>query len=188
LRTLRRFRRVREALGDTQAEDFLRLQYARTAALCNASAAEVEALTTEWMEKRPLTWIGDCRYPHLDVLFERLRALGKQVAVFSDYPAVDKLRALGLQAMPVVCATDPGVGRLKPDPRGLLQILAETGVGPRRALMVGDRFDRDAAAAQQAGVQALIRSARAHPQYATFRGYDDPVFAPLWAADTGATE
>jgi phosphoglycolate phosphatase/putative hydrolase of the HAD superfamily len=186
LRTLRRFRHVREALGDAPVDDFMRQQYARTATLCNASPEQVEALTTEWMEQRPLTWIGDCRYPHVDRLFERMQALGKQVAVFSDYPAVDKLRALGLRASPVVCATDPGVARLKPDARGLLQILAQTGVSAQRALMIGDRFDRDGAAARQAGVRALIRHAKPHPEFATFRRYDDAVFAPLWAADAGA--
>jgi phosphoglycolate phosphatase/putative hydrolase of the HAD superfamily len=180
LRTLRRFRHVREALGDEPVDDFMNQQYARTAALCSATPEQVEALATEWMEQRPLTWIGDCRYPHVDRLFERLQAVGKQVAVFSDYPAVHKLKALGLRAAPVVCATDVGVARLKPDPQGLLQILARTGVSPQRALMIGDRFDRDAAAARQAGVRALIRSAKPHPEFPTFRRYDDPVFAPLW--------
>lgn len=179
LRTLRTFRHVREALGDRPEADFMRLQYARTAARHHKTEGEVRALTDEWMERKPLPFLAGCRYPHLDTLFAGLRGAGKQVAVFSDYPATDKLAALGLRAAPVVCATDAGVARLKPDPCGLLSILRQTGVPARRALMIGDRFDRDAVAASRAGMRALIRAGKPHPVFDTFRTYDDPVFQPM---------
>ena len=181
LQTLRTFRQVREALGDQPEPDFMRLQYARTAARHNKTEEQVRALTTDWMERQPLPFLAGYRYPHLDRLFAGLRGAGKQIAVFSDYPAKDKLAALGLQAAPVVCATDVDIARLKPDPHGLLAILRQTGVPAARALMVGDRFDRDAAAARSAGVRALIRASKPHPEFDTFRAYDDPVFAPLLA-------
>ena len=185
LLTLRTFRRVREALaelGDEQARaDFMALQYAQTASRHGTTPAAVRALTEEWMEQRPLRLLQACRYAHVAEVFAGLRAAGKRVAAFSDYPAVAKLAALGLRADMVVCATDAGIARLKPDPAGLLAILRQTGVAPARALMVGDRFDRDAAAAARAGVHALIRSPQAHARWATFRGYDDAVFQPLLA-------
>jgi len=183
LRILRTFRQVREALGDEAGADFLAEQYARTAQRHGRTAAEVEALTNDWMEVRPLPLLAASRYPHVDRLFAGLAAAGKQVAAFSDYPATAKLRALGLRAHPVVCATDADIARLKPDPRGLLSILQRTGVPAARALMIGDRFDRDAAVARRAGVRALIRSRRSHPEFDTFRAYDDPVFQPLLPAD-----
>ena len=183
LLTLRTFRRVREALaelGDEQAgSDFMALQYAQTANRHGRTPAAVRALTDEWMEQRPLPLLAACRYAHVAEVFAGLRAAGKRVAAFSDYPAVAKLAALGLQADVVVCATDPGIARLKPDPAGLLAILRQTGVAPERALMIGDRFDRDAAAAARAGMRALIRSRRPHARWATFQSYDDAVFQPL---------
>lgn len=179
LRILRTFRKVREALGEEAGVDFLAEQYARTAQRHGRSPADVEALATDWMEVRPLQRLAACRYAHVDRVFAGLLAAGKQVAVFSDYPAVAKLQALGLHAHPVVCATDADIARLKPDPRGLHSILQRTGVAAARTLMIGDRFDRDAAVAQRAGVRALIRSSRPHPAVDTFRAYDDPVFQPL---------
>ena len=179
LQTLRTFRQVREALGDQPGADFMTLQYARTASRHHKTEDEVRALATDWLEQRPLPLLAGCRYPHLDTLFAGLRAAGKQIAVFSDYPARDKLAALGLQAQTIVCATDAGIARLKPDPCGLLAILRQTGVPAARALMIGDRFDRDAAAASRAGMRALIRARQAHPQFDTFRAYDDPVFQPM---------
>ena len=185
LLTLRTFRRVREALGERVGEqagaDFMTLQYAQTASRHGTTPAAVRALTDEWMEQRPLPLLAACRYAHVAEVFAGLRAAGKRVAAFSDYPAAAKLAALGLQADLVVCATDPGIARLKPDPAGLLAILKQTGVAPERALMIGDRFDRDAAAAARAGMRALIRSRRPHARWATFQGYDDVVFQPLLA-------
>ena len=188
---LRTFRRVREALGDqVEAQggaDFMTLQYAQTASRHGTTPAAVRALTDEWMEQRPLPLLAACRYAHVAGVFAGLRAAGKRIAVFSDYPAVAKLAALGLRADVVVCATDAGIARLKPDPAGLLAILQQTGVAPQRALMIGDRFDRDAAAAERAGMRALIRSRHPHTRWATFRGYGDAVFQPLLAGmDTSA--
>ena len=140
---------------------------------------EVRALVAQWMEQKPLDLLAGCRYPHVQPLFAGLRAAGKQIAVFSDYPARDKLAALGLQAQPIVCATDVGIARLKPDPCGLLAILRQTGVPATRALMIGDRFDRDAAAASRAGMRALVRARQLHPQIDTFCAYDDAVFQPM---------
>ena len=181
LMMLRTFRRVREALGEQAGADFMTLQYAQTASRHGTTPAAVRALTDEWMEQRPLPLLAACRYAQVAEVFAGLRANGKRIAAFSDYPAVAKLAALGLQADVVVCATDAEIARLKPDPAGLLSILRQTGVAPARALMIGDRFDRDAVAAERVGMRVLIRSRRPHARWATFRGYDDAVFQPLLA-------
>lgn len=185
LRILRAFRHIREGLGDEQPPDFAGLQYTRTADRTGCEPEEVRALVTEWMEQRPLPLLAACRYPHVDRLFAGLREAGKQVAVLSDYPAVEKLAALGLQAHPIVSATDAEIACLKPNPAGLRAILERTGVPASRALMIGDRIDRDAAVAWQAGVQPLVR-ARPDPRVPTFRRFDDPVFHPLLAPQASA--
>jgi FMN phosphatase YigB (HAD superfamily) len=85
---------------------------------------------------------------------------GIAVAVLSDYPAEDKLRCLDLAIDCVVSATDPEVERLKPHPRGLQRILELTGVAAERAVLIGDRDDRDGECARRAGVSYLLRSSR----------------------------
>ena len=179
MRTLRTFRRVRESLGDAPAEAFMQEQYARTALRHGTRAEEVERLATEWLERKPLPMLAACRYPHVDSLFAALLRSGRQVAVFSDYPASAKLEALGLHVDHVVCATDPHIGRLKPDPAGLVAIMRACGAGPRQTLMVGDRADRDGEAARRVGAHALIRSDRPIPGHVTFRSFDEPLFRPL---------
>jgi phosphoglycolate phosphatase/putative hydrolase of the HAD superfamily len=187
LRVLGTFRQVREALAQEACTDFLTLQYTRTAARTGCDAMQVRALVQEWMQQRPLPLLPACRWPCVQAVFEGLRAAGKPVWALSDYPAADKLDALGLQVDGVVSATDADVARLKPDPRGLRAILARTGVPAAQALMMGDRFDRDAAAARRAGVPAWILSRHSATGVRSFRGYDDPLFGPVRAMSMRAT-
>jgi len=176
---LREFRRFREDLGDDAAEGFLERQYELTAARCGCSAEDVRALALEWIEQRPLTHLGACVYPGVRELFDALATSGRRIAAFSDYPAVDKLEALGLKCDLVVSSTDDDVGRLKPDPAGLRKILERFGAKADRSVMIGDRFDRDWEAARRAGVSALIRSRKPSAKAPTFRTYTDEVFQPL---------
>lgn len=177
-RIIWRYRQIREILGRTSA-DFLTAQYDLTASACGCSAAAVEAVVGEWLDVRPLPWLRSCRFPGIDALFQAAVDARIWVGVFSDYPAVAKVEALGLAADFVVSANDGDVRRLKPHPAGLRKILELAGVGPERALMIGDRVDRDAEAARRVGMRSLIRSNRALPGVETFSSYTDPVFRPL---------
>lgn len=178
LRVLRCFRQVREALAE-EGVDFAQWQYVRTANLIGCEDVQVQALVRRWMECEPLPLLRACRWRGVAQVFDDLRAAGKTIAVWSDYPAADKLAALELHADLVVCAGDEAVGRLKPDPRGLLVAMQRAGVVPARTLMVGDRITHDAAAAQRAGTQVLLRASRPGGPVASFNSYRASVFEPL---------
>lgn len=184
-KTLRAYRRCHEELGEGSPRDLrhphysLSLQRDLTAQRTGQPVEQVHAWADEWMEKRPLPHIAAARVDGVRELFAALAASGRTIAIFSDYPAEAKLAALGLVAHIVVTAGDSDVGRLKPDPAGLRKALSLAGVRPERALMIGDRFDRDALAAQRAAVPALIRSRRSAAPYQTFRNYRDAVFRPI---------
>lgn len=177
--TLRAFRRCREELGARDADNFLAEQYAQTAVLRGIAPDTVRAIVSEWIDVRPLPFLRACAFPGVHRLFEALRSSGRTVAIFSDYPARDKLASMGLAADIVASASDPEINRLKPNPKGLARILSESNSRPEQCLMIGDRFDRDAEAASRCGVRALIRSARPHERYDTFRTYNDAVFQPV---------
>lgn len=162
IRTLSAFRRHRESLADTAMEDFDAAQYH----LPGHAPEQVRALVADWMERRPLPLLRQCRAEGVEHLFERL-ARRHVVAIYSDYPPSEKLAALGLSAKLTVGAND--VGRLKPDPSGLLLLMERAHVAPARTLMIGDRDDRDGEAARRAGVRALIRGR-------DFRHFDEPIF------------
>jgi len=184
MKILRDFRACRESLARTSPDDFIERQFAETAALSRRPIEEVKAIVREWIDRRPLPYLAACRYPGIGALFEGLRQTGRLIAILSDYPAVEKLAALALEADIVVSATDVDVKSLKPDPAGLVKILRTTGIPAERALMVGDRFDRDWAIAERVGMDAIIRSDHRDPRCMTFQTYHDAVFAQLLQSGT----
>ena len=93
--------------------------------------------------------------------------------MWSDYPAEEKLAALGLRAEVVVSATDPEVDRLKPDPRGLEVALARLGASAEHCLLVGDRDERDGEAARRAGVEWRLKVWETRGDPRGFVDYDE---------------
>lgn len=186
IRILREFRRCREELGESLACDFVTLQYQSVANRTGHPPDYVRSIVEEWMERRPLDVLRNCRYPGIAQLFAGLSAKGKTIAVLSDYPAREKLRVLGLSADLVVYAGDPDVGFLKPHPAGLQNVLSKTKIPAQDAIMIGDRVDRDWEVAQRHGMRALIKSRKPLADIDTFRSFDDEVFSAVSEKDVGS--
>ena len=163
LRILRDYRRRKEALADAGAAPFDGPLVAGCAEACGVGPEAVRAAVGDWIERRPLPLLARCEVPGARALVERLREAGVRVGVWSDYPARDKLAAMGIAVDAVVSAADDDLAVMKPDPRGLLMLMARAGVRPDETLMVGDRDERDGRAARAAGVDFLRRSDRARP-------------------------
>ncbi len=95
--------------------------------------------------------------PGLLPLLSRLRAAGIRLGVASDHGRInEKLQAIGIppEAFDDILETE-SVGALKPSPRALSTLAARWGLDPAGVVMVGDRSDRDAAAAIAAGMQHI---------------------------------
>jgi len=137
------------------------------------------------MEIRPLPHLAAARRPGVTDLFDRLRAAGKAIGIVSDYPARAKLAALGLNADFVVSATDREVNVMKPDPAGLLRVMALAGVSPAETVMIGDRPERDGEAGHRAGVQTLIIGAKSGGDWTVFRHFCE--LFPAKASAAGGT-
>lgn len=179
LAVLRRFRHLRKELGEARIENFAERLIAETAAESGRTPDEVRAIVNRWIDRHPLPYLLACRYAGLPELFAGLHRHGKTIGVLSDYPAAAKLAALELAADHVVTADDPGIGVLKPHPKGLATLIARAAATPAATLMIGDRADRDGLVAQQVGTRVLLRASRPIAGWQTFARFDDPLFAPM---------
>lgn len=166
IRTLRTFRHAHEALrgeagGAALEQSPFQRQLEQAARRLGRPPSEVEATVREWMFARPLKWVARARRRELLQALEAFRRQGGKTALVSDYPASDKLRALGARELfdLVVSSGEPGgPSKLKPDPEGYLSAARGLGVEPSRCLVIGDRDDADGAAARAAGMGlCLIR-------------------------------
>lgn len=180
LQVLRTYRNLRENIADQEINDFEDVLVARVAKTNDISKESVRSLVAEWIEQRPLAHILACRYSKINNLFSALKAHGKTIGVLSDYPAIAKLAAMGLEADHVVAAGDFGVGIMKPHPRGVEMLMKSAGASPAETVVVGDRVERDGLAARRAGANALIRSDKPLRDWPHFATYSDRIFVPLF--------
>jgi phosphoglycolate phosphatase/putative hydrolase of the HAD superfamily len=150
------FRKRRE-LGNS-AEDWEMEQYRFLADKFKVSETFVRHLVEKWMFKIPLKYLPRCRYPGLLEFVSMLKAKGIVTGVFSDYPAEEKLQALGVSVSLSVSADDKRINKLKPEPDGFLFLSKQLGILPKDCVIIGDRDDRDGEAARRAGMPFLLFS------------------------------
>jgi putative hydrolase of the HAD superfamily len=159
-RAILAYRKALETMRAMPA-DWCNLAEAQLELACAQSGAGPEFMrptVARWVEQEPLRLLALClRDGVLDLLHEA-RKRGIRLGVYSDYPAQEKLRALGLEKAfdVVVTAQDPMVRRLKPDPLGLEVVLKRLGVSKQEALYIGDRPEIDGLLASRAHVRCLI--------------------------------
>jgi phosphoglycolate phosphatase/putative hydrolase of the HAD superfamily len=154
-RVLNAFRCHRERAALNNAKDSLKKQYNVVARHTHQRVEFVEDVVEEWMFRRPLKHLGKCLYDGVDIFFNAVREQGLKIGVFSDYPADDKLSAMGLSADVNLCSTDMEVQRLKPDPKGLLLCCKRLNVAPQKTLYIGDRDGLDGDCARRADIPFL---------------------------------
>jgi phosphoglycolate phosphatase-like HAD superfamily hydrolase len=82
LRVLRIYRQLREAIGEQEVHNFGDVLVARTVEQSGMGGETVREIVAEWMEKRPLAHVRDCRYPHVTELFAALKRGGKTIGIW----------------------------------------------------------------------------------------------------------
>jgi HAD superfamily hydrolase (TIGR01549 family) len=121
------------------------------------SPEDIKDLISKWMFDEPMDVVRKCRDRDLIDTMEALKAAGSKIVIYSDYPTEEKCRAVGLEDYDqIYCGMDE-IKTMKPNPSGLFYIMNSYGNVPAaKVIMVGDRDDRDGAAAKAAGTDSLI--------------------------------
>lgn len=90
-------------------------------------------------------------------LFETCKAKSLQTAIYSDYACVEeKLNALGIDPKRFdAIFTAPQLGALKPTKAAAQKVLEALKADPKTTLFVGDREEKDGAAAKAVGANYL---------------------------------
>jgi len=166
---LQAFRRhhesLRHELGLSSDLEFLPSpfdeQLRRTADKEGVDVKVLRQLVNGWMMARPGKWLRLSRRRRLLSAIGEFRMRGGKTAIVSDYPAEQKLAALGCRQLFDLVVSNgehPRLTRLKPAPDGMQIAADELGVLASECLVIGDREDADGAAARAAGMSFhLIR-------------------------------
>ena len=149
---IKNFRSLRENAKDTNG------LFDITAKKCNVSVSRVNEVIKKWIYENPIDALIASKDDTLLAIIDKLKANGKTVAIWSDYEADDKLKALKLSTDYVYTAEQERVGELKPSPKGLNLIMSDLNVPKDKTIMIGDRMVKDGEAAKKAGCDYLILS------------------------------
>lgn len=149
---IKNFRSLRENAKDTNG------LFDITAKKCNVSVSRVNEVIKKWIYENPIDALIASKDDTLLAIIDKLKANGKTVAIWSDYEADDKLKALKLSTDYVYTAEQERVGELKPSPKGLNLIMSDLNVPKDKTIMIGDRMVKDGEAAKKAGCNYLILS------------------------------
>ena len=149
---IKNFRSLRENAKDTNG------LFDITAKKCNVSVSRVNEVIKKWIYENPIDALTASKDDTLLAIIDKLKANGKTMAIWSDYEADDKLKALKLSTDYVYTAEQERVGELKPSPKGLNLIMSDLNVPKDKTIMIGDRMVKDGEAAKKAGCDYLILS------------------------------
>lgn len=160
LKIIRCFRKAQEVLrsAGTASYGSCGRQILLAAEMAAVSSETVADVVSEWFYRRPLPMLPRCRRRGLRDVFRRLQGQGLALGVFSDYPAEEKIEALGIAdwVSVVVSACDPDVSGFKPHSTGFVTTARKMGIEPERILYVGDRPEVDGKGAAAAGMEVAI--------------------------------
>lgn len=162
---LKEFRKQRELKADEGADDLANSQYKWVSKRMGLPIERVFRVIHRWIYCEPLKYLGKYKYPGLDILMDEIRKKGMLIVIFSDYPAIEKLRALKIPYDYAFCTTDKNIDRLKPDSKGLLMIMKACDVLPNECLFIGDRDDRDGECARRVGMPYIVIPKRIKKNY-----------------------
>ncbi|MFD3000917.1 HAD family hydrolase [Pontibacter toksunensis] len=165
LSMLSEFRNERENRAGFGCPDLDNAQYTWCAEKRGYPVHKLKSIVQQWIFQRPIRYLAGCVYPGASELFKVLRQNNIRIAIYSDYPAHDKLMAMGLTADLLVSSTDPEINQLKPDPKGLLYAVDQLGLSAAECLFIGDRQEMDGECALRAGVPYLIIDKKPYSQF-----------------------
>lgn len=150
---LSHFRKVKDHWeGSSSEEDIIK----KTAEDMNTTSDRVLRIVRKWIYDAPLSALAKTRDEKLIGWMAKLRAAGRKVVVWSDYPTSDKLKALGVIADAEYSPEDTRISALKPSSEGLNIIMKDMDIACEDVLMIGDRREKDGEAAAACNVDCII--------------------------------
>lgn len=153
----RKFREKKDNAALTMEE-----LYSLVAGKVGLAAPRVSQAVQRWMFAEPLELLKRFRYESVIDYINEAYEQGTKIAIYSDYPAKEKLEVLGVHYTRLFVSGDEGFPAQKPCSEAMETILRELNVPIEKLLYVGDRPDKDEASAKIAGVvYSDIRNFRA---------------------------
>ena len=107
----------------------------------------------KWMFEVPLDLLKEHCYLDVRHFINHQQNAGKTIVIYSDYPATEKLKAMGIHFNREFVSCFGGITQSKPSLDAMRKILEETGLSPNSIVYVGDRNDKDKVSAEMVNIK-----------------------------------
>ena len=159
-RAISLFRKIREQIRHQQTPDSSLdvIEYQWPAEALGMPVDELKSIIEEWIYARPLKYLRYAKRRGVDELLSFLSSKDISLGVYSDYPAEEKIKSLGLASYfnLALAATDTEINAFKPDTAGFLHACKRWDIAPDEVLYIGDRPELDAEGANASGMTSAI--------------------------------
>ncbi|WP_231459356.1 MULTISPECIES: HAD family hydrolase [unclassified Pedobacter] len=157
LQILYHFRKEREKKQGLSAPELAEQQYLWCKEKVNKPIDHIKRVVDKWIFNFPNRFLKECSYPGINLFFETLAQKNIQIAIYSDYDSLNKLKAMDLKADLLVSSTDSNINAMKPNSAGLNFIKSKFNINDTsRCLFFGDRKELDGKCAENANVPFFL--------------------------------
>lgn len=143
-----RYRKLCERSRNSKVEMLER--YETVGRSVGLTAGRVQEAVTYWMKEYPLRLLSTCAYNDVIQWLNARKRQGDTIYIYSDYPAVEKLRVLNVAYDRVFVSEE--IGLMKPSMKAMEWIVGNLDCPKDEVLYIGDRDDIDGASARSVGI------------------------------------
>ena len=119
---------------------------------CKIDYSKAKAAIEKWMFVVPLDIMEKCAFKDLIEFIKSFQGNGKELVIYSDYPADDKLKRLNLTPSMIFTPENPHIAHLKPSKKAMEYIISKLPCELNDIIYIGDRDCKDKRSAQYAGI------------------------------------
>jgi FMN phosphatase YigB (HAD superfamily) len=153
---IRYFRKIRDNEDLLKNKNFKDVQYELISNKFKISVEETKSIIDFWLMKKPLKYLNLCKDKDFGEIIDSLHEKKITIIVYSDYPALEKVKALNIKADYVYSSEDENILSLKPSPKVLECINKNLNLSFSDMLIVGDRYEKDGKLAERYNVDFII--------------------------------
>ena len=149
------YRIIRKKRMYTDSDDFCNKQYKYLASKYNYDIDYIKGIINKWMFIIPIKYIRLFQNKKLIKIINKMYDLNKKIIIYSDYPIKDKISVLDIKYHYLFSAEDKIIGCMKPDNRGLINIIKLIKIDNETILYIGDNEDLDGECARNTNVDFI---------------------------------
>lgn len=116
---------------------------------------EVKSIINRWMFILPKRYIAAFNNKKLINILNKMYEQNKLIIIYSDYPIVDKISCLNIKYNYLFSSEDKIINCMKPDNKGLINIIKLTHVDKNKILYIGDEDRLDGMCAKKTDIDYI---------------------------------